>query len=211
MILNITQTKTNFDMEWEISNIAGDNYAIAKAPFERGSFSVLIQYANDDRVNTMTFNPADTRWGSSLTDRMSFKLFESEQLVGKLVGKTKKVGFLKSYPYYEFSYKGRLFYGYEVGLGKNGLFLCIYENESLIAIVDKKLRVINYKDAYTAYIDDEKYANVVVAFILYYDTATYGDLMDISLISIKEKYVNTVQKELLGKYDPMFIEKIKQK
>ena len=207
MILNISQTKTNFNMEWIVTQ--GEClFAEARAPFEKGRFTISVDY-KEASCQRLYFNPTDTTWGSKMVERMSFKIFEDNNKVGHIVGKTQKTGFLKAYPYYEFEYNQKLYYGYEVGFGSKGLFLCIYDGEKLIAIVDKKLRVVNFRDSYTAYVEGEQYVPVVVPFTLYYDSATYGDVMDIAVVSIKEKRVNTVQKELIAKYDPTFIPKVK--
>lgn len=209
MILSIVQTKTNFDMEW---NIFSDKQlmAIAKAPFIKGKFEVEIQSAQFPKVS-LYFNPSDTTWGNKLTDRLSFKILIGNNKVGSLVGQTQKIGFLKSYPYYLICYNDDTYYGYEVGFGAKGLYLCIYRNEQLIAIVDKKLRVVNFKDTYTAYLENDDDAMIVSLFVVYYDTTAYGDVMEIAVRSVKERRVNTIQKELIDKYDANFIPKIKAK
>ena len=203
MILNVVQTKTSFNMEW-VSYLGEDVFSIARSPFEKGRFTINVEFKNAPGLK-MYYNPSDTTWGSKLADRMSFKLFEGEEKIGSIVGQSKKVGFLKACPYYAYEYKGTMYYGYEVGFGRKGLYLCVYEGEKLIAIVDKKLRVVNFKDTYTIYLEDEKYAPVVIPFTLYYDSATYGDVMEIALVSVEQKWVNTIYKELIAKFDPAFI------
>ena len=138
-------------------------------------------------------------------------MFENNTVVGKLVGRTKKTGFLKAFAYYEFQYDNNVYYGYEVGFGSKGLYLCIYQEEELIAIVDKKLRVVNYRDVYTAYMLNDEDLKVVVPFVVYYDSVAYGDVMEVAVLSVKEKRVNTIQKELIEKYDSSFIELIKER
>lgn len=207
MILNILQTKTNFDMEWRIES-NNQPILLASAPFVKGKFEVNIQSALLPEVR-LYFNPSDTTWGSKLIDRLSFKILNGTDKIGSLVGQTKKVGFLKSYPYYLICYNGSTYYGYEVGFGAKGLYLCVYKDAHLIAIVDKKLRVVNFKDTYTAYLEDDHETLIVSLFVIYYDVTAYGDLMEIAVHSTNEKRVNTFQKELLAKYDPAFIPRIK--
>lgn len=54
---------------------------------------------------------------------------------------------MQPYPYCQLDYENESFL-YEVGLGYKGLYLCIYQGEHLIAIVDKELIVKNYKDRF---------------------------------------------------------------
>ena len=208
MILNIQQTKSNFHMEWTVSDKNNELYAFVKAPFVVGKFQADV-FFQDKAQLSLYYNPYDASYGTKLKDKLSFKVLQDGALLGKILGQTKAVGFLKSYPYYEFTFNGEVYYGYEVGFGSKGLYLCIYKGEQLVAIVDKALRVINYKDAYTAYLLDEQYAKAVVALVVYYDVVAYGDLMQIALLSVQEKRVNTVQKDLIAKYDPAFIPMIK--
>lgn len=209
MILFIKQTKSNFDMEWEISSATSSRTAIAKAPFTIGKFETEITYDDSSR-QTLYFNPSNKTWGSNVKDLMSFKVLVNQNKVGSIVGgQYKKVpGFLQSYNYYEFVLENEVYYGYEVGFGKKGLYLCIYKGEELVAIVQKNLKVVNYKDSYVAYLEDEKYMSVVVPFSIYYDVTAYGDVMEWSVLSVKEKRVNSTSKELRSKYDADFIKRV---
>ena len=207
MIVEIVQTKSNFDMQWEVRE---KDYHIGKcsSPFEQGRFCVDVNLSGYKPMK-LYYNPADTTWGSHLSDRLSFKVFREDEKVGAIVGKTKKTGFLKAYAYYDFLLDGKQYYGYEVGFGREGLFLCVYREEKLIAIVEKSLRVVNFKDKYTAYVENPVDLNVVLLLSIYYDATAYGDVMEIAVASIKEKRVNTVQKELKEKFDQKFMDKIK--
>lgn len=207
MIVRIEQTKSSFDMQWN-AIVDGKIIAVSNAPFERGMFQVEINYSGMNS-HKLYYNPSDTTWGSKLSDRLSFKLFENQFMLGRIVGRTKKTGFLKAYAFYEFTFNEETYFGYEVGFGAKGLYLCIYRGEELIAIVEKELRVVNFKDNYIAYILDSKYLNVVLPFAIYYDVTSYGDIMEIAVVSVREKRVNTIQKELINKFDEKFIEQVK--
>ncbi len=207
MIVDIVQTKTNFNMEWK-ANSQGQEIAVGVAPFVKGKFQVQVNYQDGQQMD-LYYNPLDTTWGTKLSDRLSFKVIKNDAVVGKIVGATRKTGFLKAYAYYDFTFKDKQYYGYEVGFGSKGLYLCIYEDDKLIAIVDKALRVVNFKDTYKAYIENEADFNAVMLFVIYYDSTSYGDVMEIAVLSVKEKRVNTIQKELIAKYDSEFIAKVK--
>ena len=107
-------------------------------------------------------------------------------------------------------FDGDEYFLYEVGFGHKGLYLCIYRGEELIAIADKELTVINYQDKYTVYTKNDEFIQFIMPLIMHYDITKYGDVMDISLRSVKKSVVNTIQKELRAKYDPNFILQIKQ-
>lgn len=207
MIVDIVQTKSNFDMKWEVKE-NGDYIGTCFAPFQNGQFCVQVNFS-DSKTTQLYYNPMDTTWGARLSDRLSFKVLREGEKVGSIVGRTKKTGFLKAYAYYDFQLNGNQYYGYEVGFGRKGLYLCIYRNERLIAIVDKALRVVNYKDTYTAYLESPADLEVVLLFTIYYDATAYGDVMEVAVASVQEKRVNTLQKELIEKFDPTFISRIK--
>ena len=208
MILNIRQTKNYIDMEWLVTDTSEELYTLVKAPFATGKFQADA-FFKDKSQYTLYYNPTDAAWGNKLKDRLSFKILQDGNYLGAVVGQTKKLGFLKSYAYYEFTFNNEVYYGYEVGFGFKGLYLCIYKGEQLIAVVDKTVTVVNFKDCYTAYMLDEQYAKLVVLFVVYYDVIVYGDPREIALLSVQQRTVNTIQKELIAKYDPDFIAKIK--
>lgn len=208
MIVDIEQLKTNFDMSW-IAKTGSSVISRAEAPFIKGKFQVKIAVSAEEQLD-LYYNPMDTTWGTKLSDRLSFKLFKGTELIGKIVGKTKKIGLMKSYAYYEFLIGNDYYYGYEVGFGKAGLYFCIYHENNLIAIVEKMLRVVNYQDHYRVYMVSSDDLKIVFPFVVYYDVTSYGDIMEVAVKSVKVKYVKTIQKALIEKYNPDFIAKIKR-
>lgn len=122
-------------------------FIAALASFENGRLRVQIDYPNACH-QLLYYDPLDTREGGTLAERLTFKVQEEGILKGKIQGKTKKCeGFMQPYPYCQLDYENESFL-YEVGLGYKGLYLCIYQGEHLIAIVDKELIVKNYKDRF---------------------------------------------------------------
>ena len=208
MIVNILQTKTSFDMEWRAQAKGGRTVSVGKSPFEKGVLRVEIDYMSRFAKTTLYFNPSDTTWGSSLTERATFKLMENGERVGSICGKTKRVGFLRAYAYYEVTYGNKAYSMYEVGLGSRGIFLCIYDGTEQVAMVEKKLQTVNYRDSYTAYLTSEEYLNIVIPTTIYYDITMFGDQMEYSVADKKQVRKNTLQKEVLEKYDSTFIPKI---
>ena len=208
MIFSISQVKTNFDMLW-IADCKGKCVCVAKAPFEKGAFNIYLEYP--DRADQhLYYNPDDRRYGDSMIDRHSFKLFSENQFLGKITTQNKKErGFLQSYSYTSMRIGDVNYFLYQVGLGKKGLYLCIYREDDLIAIVDKALTVKNFQDEYMVYTLSQEYAEVILPLVLYYDMTSYGDLMEVKLRSVKRERINTFQKALLAKYDPDFISRVK--
>lgn len=207
MIVDVIQTKTNFDLEWDIL-CENKQIAKAQAPFLLGVFIAEIKYG--ENLRKLYYNPKNTTYGSSIVDRQTFRVFDHNKCIGSILGKNKMIKkFLASYPYYEYVDNGETYLVYEVGFGKKGLYLCFYKNDELICICEKDQVIVNYQDKYRCYFEDEQYLMIVATFVIYYDTIKYSDFMKISLFSRKETLVNTYQEELKAKFDPAFIPKIK--
>lgn len=207
MILEIKQIGTNRNLSWEAYE-NGNKFCETLLVRNGGWFSAVSQYADGSRPE-LYFNPTDTTWGSKMEDRFSYKIRNAGQRIGSIVGQNKKTGFLKGYPYYRIELMGEEYLAYEVGFGKDGLFLCIHKNGETVAIVSKELVTVNFRDNYTAYLLDPQYAQIAVLFTLYYDLTKYADFNEVAVHSRKEVRVKSRDQELIEKYDPSFIEKVK--
>ena len=135
-------------MVWFATQKDSDPLCTAISPFEKGQINIELDYSSGDKTR-LYYNPSDTSYGNSLFDRLSFKLLDaSNHLIGTISAENKKMkGFLQSYTYRVMRINDKAYYLYEVGFGSRGLFLCIYDGEELIAIAEKSLTVINYKDS----------------------------------------------------------------
>lgn len=196
----------------EISYIVFDNHdqilCEIEAPFSTQSFYANFYYEGQLRQK-LYYNPTDTQFGTRLLDRLSFKLFEDQEWVGTLIQKTQKAkGFLQSYPYYQIDIENRKYRGYEVGFGSKGLYLCFYQNDECLAVVEKELVTRQYQDIYHLYLLSEATLSALLPFLVYYDMTQYGDVGEYSLHSYKKTTLNTIQKELIKKYDPDFIQRV---
>lgn len=207
MIFTVFQTRTNFDLVW-IAEERSTPVCTCVCPFEKGRVHVSLDYP-DNTSNVLVYNPNGEN-GHSLTERLSFKLFCNSEIVGTIIGRNKKVkGLFQSYPYRMMTVDSlNIYYLYEIGFGSKGLFLCIYHNDALICTIEKNLTVQNYQDTYTGYLVSRSEIKCVLPLLIHYDLTAHGDIMDISLYSLTRKKVNTVQKELIGKYDQQFIPRI---
>lgn len=209
MIFGIRQTKTGFDMEWQ-ARVGDEDMVCIRAPFSRDRFLAEIQAK--DYTQRLVFDPSDLSFGNKLKDRLSFRLYEDGKYTGHLVGNTRRErkGLFAAYPYYEYQYRQTQLSGYEVGFGRKGLYLCVYEGGELIAIVDKKLTVTDFKDEYTCYMLETGHYRKVIPFVIYYDTIQYGDVMERAVHAQKKDALNTIQKDLIAKFDRSFIPRVLQ-
>lgn len=145
-------------------------------------------------------------------DRFSFKLMSpSGERLGHIIGRTRKTGrFFGGYIFYELQFKETLYEVYEVGLGKKGLFLCIYEGDTLRAVIEKDLVVVNFRDKYTMYFKDREMLPIAAFFALYYDITKYSNLYESAVYSRREYRVISTNKELLAKFDADFIRQVRE-
>lgn len=123
----------------------------------------------------------------------------------------KKILFLSfGYDYFNYHFAGTDYTVYEVGLGANQHYICVYKGNETIAIIKKEDIKINYCDKYTIYTLDQGELLSMAVLTLYFDCIRYpdhGEIMDESYID--DSFLTT-QKELNDKYDPLFIEKVKK-
>ena len=100
MIADLIQTRTNFNMSWEIL-CGGSKIAEAEAPFLPNMFLSEIRLSG--AVRKLIFDPNDMSFGKSLTDRLTFRVYDRDHVIGSIVGRTHMVKkFFGSYPYYEY-------------------------------------------------------------------------------------------------------------
>lgn len=211
MIYDITQTLTNFNLQWIITS-RQNKVCVVNAPYNGRYFEAFMIFSNNTRFR-LYFNTSDKKFGSSLKDLMSFKIFDDkENLIGRVVGETHKTPgkLFGGYLYYELTLYNSHFVIYEVGRGAEGIALCIYENDKLVAICDKNPRVTNFKDRYKIYTEESKYLYIAALFDIYYDMARNADMREIKLYSDTVTYTVNSCKEVASQYDPDFISRIVQ-
>jgi hypothetical protein len=123
---------------------------------------------------------------------------------------TKKVLFFKTgYDYYNIILNGEIYNLYEVGLGENQHYYCIYKDNATVAIINKFDRIINDLDKYRCYILEDAFLLPTLLFCLFLESGAYYDIGAIGNSDNLDVFV-TVQEELNSKYDPTFIPKIKE-
>lgn len=110
------------------------------------------------------------------------------------------------YEYYEYHFFGKEYVAYEIGMGKEGIKIPLYDVERQIALIEKSTVVYDNKDEYDIYAIDAKALEIAVLFNLYYDFTRFGRFGEFAYKSKETEYLYTLKKELKSKYDPNFKE-----
>ena len=117
---------------------------------------------------------------------------------------------LQKYFYYKYTIKGTVLYAYELSHDTTDILYCIYnEHNQMIATISKKTTVVHGHARYTIYSCNEewfKYAAILTTCWSICNTEEDGSAM-----SITKKTEVTINPELLSKYNPTFINQVKQK
>lgn len=96
---------------------------------------------------------------------------------------------------------------YEVGLGANGHFWCVYEDDDrLVAMIQKSSVTKDSKDVYELYLDRTELADAAALLALYIDASAYARVDE---NGFNRENVVTTAKALIRKYDPDFIQSIR--
>ncbi|MBR3919773.1 MAG: hypothetical protein IKJ59_13745 [Clostridia bacterium] len=113
------------------------------------------------------------------------------------------------YDYFVFNFKGKTYNAYEVGLGANEHYICVYKDNSIVAIIKKEDKKTNFCDQYIVYALGEENLLMLALLTLYFDCIRYPDHGEIMYESYRDDSFLTTQKELVDKYDASFIDRVK--
>lgn len=123
----------------------------------------------------------------------------------------KKVLFLSfGYDYFNFIFNGNKYTVYEVGLGQNQHYICVYSGNETVAIIHKEDKKHNYCDKYVVYALNETLLLDLSILTLYFDCIRYPNHGEFTGESYVDDSFLTTQKELNEKYDPSFIPCVKR-
>jgi len=123
---------------------------------------------------------------------------------------TKKILFLSvGYDYRRVILDGTVLTAYEVGLGHQQHYWCIYrEDRELVAMLQKDDGAINNCNTYTLYLEENALAAAVCLLALFEDCTQYPDMGEVNGYSAEAEAEFTTQKVLLAKYDADFIPRV---
>ncbi len=114
--------------------------------------------------------------------------------------------FINGIYYLELKYDDNIYKVYEVGLKRKGIYLCIYRNYELVAMVSKAIKTKHFSGFYEIYAKDDVPAEILLLFSSYWDIIRWAEVESSSV----NHSLNTWQKELKEKYDENFIPEIKK-
>lgn len=136
--------------------------------------------------------------------RLPYNIYDANNnLVGSIC-RLKNTKFFNGYIYYELILNDTKYLMYEIGLGKEGIKLPIYRDDTQVALIEKDSVVYDNKDTYEIIAIDEMSLEVSALFNLYYDFVKHGNYGEINYKSKETYYLYTMNKELKNKYDSTF-------
>ncbi len=142
-------------------------------------------------------------------------VFEDQKRIGYIypdVAAQKKILCIKvGFEYFNFFFEGQLYKIYEIGLGENQHYFCIYHNEQTIAIICKEDLIKGKCDSYTIYALEDSFEVLLSVVTLYFDSICYPDHGERMGNTIEDDVCVTTSRELNAKFDPSFIPKVLEK
>lgn len=141
-----------------------------------------------------------------------------EHIIVDYVSK-KGQGLFGRYAYWNFEYKGHAYDLYQVGLGRKGIFLCVYMDNETVAQCQLNNKAINYENEYIMYAMEGLSTDLLVMIMTLWDVQGWfldkiNDADGAKELNKKAHYhvenytLTTVPKDLKEKYDPNFIQSI---
>lgn len=117
---------------------------------------------------------------------------------------------LNKYSYMKYTINGNNLYAYQLSHDTKDILCCIYnDNQQMIATISKKTKVENGHARYTIYSCNDDWFKYVSLIAICW-TLSFTD-SDGGTLSVTSQHEITVNPELLSKYNPTFIEQVKQK
>lgn len=205
MIARLIQTRANFGSSYSVLIDNKERYR-ADIPMMRlpcqaeflknGEVLCHIRFDTKESVKNIARLPTNTKQQPFIIRSWS------GETIGCIYHKITKYFF--GYTYYEQQLNGRQFSAYEVGLGKDGVKIPIYEGDQQVALIEKGTVVYDNKDEYDLFALDLFYLEAAAIFNIYYDIIRFKDPGEIVHKSKKVNYIYTWREELKAKYDPAF-------
>lgn len=122
----------------------------------------------------------------------------------------KESSFWFGYYYYEIMINGRVSTIYEVGKGKEALFLTMYQDKEQVALISKNTMVNDKKYTYINYLKTERDMTSVMLINVLYDDITSENKHQYGYKGKENNYVNTTNKFVKSTYNPDFIKGIEE-
>ena len=207
MEYKFTQTKMGIDSKYTLEY---NNKAIYFGSVEYSDQLAMRIYTKDALVYSLIYMQSSVE-KKEIEKQLVYPLniFKLTNNIDEILGfaslSRNKIFF--GYSYFQIVCGDIVYTGYEIGLGKKGLFLCIYINDMQVALFERNNIIVNNLDTYT--VNTNQHENLELIFLLgiYYDYLQKRNTANIKYS--KTQYIlSSTNKELLSKYDSNFINSI---
>ena len=139
-----------------------------------------------------------------------YNIIENNAIVGEVYQTERKKNIFSKYDYIKCFYNQKEYNLYSIGLGEKGV-CSLYCNEEQIAEINKDGIIYNDLHNYDIYSIDQNSALIAVLMSCYmYVMACYKPGVKVTE-SVKKNYSKTTNKELISKYNPEWINKVKDR
>ena len=176
--------------------------------FEKTSFGTIS--LKGQLKNTKIQLNINSKFGNRIQEGAVYKElcgdFSLDNRTGSIFYCGKKgSNFLNGIYFWSFVLNGEIYNTYEVGFGRKGIYLCVWKDDQLIAIISKKTHTKKFESNYSIYAENCQDFEFLIVINAYWDISRYF----ISSSGEEWHTLNTWQKELKNKYDTEFIPRIK--
>ena len=177
--------------------------------FEKTSNGTIL--LNGQFKNTKAQLKINPYFGDRIQEDIGWKescgTFSLDNITGDIFYCGKKgSNFLNGIYFWSFVLNNEIYNAYEVGFGRKGIYLCVWKNDQLIAVISKKIHTKNFESNYSIYAENCQNFELLIIISAYWDISRYF----VSSSGEEWHTLYTWQKELKNKYDPEFIPKIKE-
>jgi len=205
MIIDMKQTRSSVGADFIFST--KDNPNLYNAKVRLGvELSDLALIKNNEQILILSADEVPVDGGGFFRrDRVLFSIKRPNgDICGEVSSKMAK-GFRSKYKYNQINFNAELLDCFEVAMGKDGKFICIYLKDGQVAMIEKSM-VVDNTDFYKIYLKNEKYMDIVCFYAVYYDYATCEDYDEITFKYKMASDEYTFNKKLKSKYDSNFKE-----
>lgn len=166
--------------------------------------------------NKMAYQKAQEDGSKLSYSKQEFRYYSDNNCIGFLRFCTKKpkgslFEFTKTYNYYEMQFRNNFYKIYDIRSRNTGINCVVYQNEKIVACIERNLKVENYLENYVIYAEDNVDIDAIFLIACHFD---YCDPDEpkfplSTVINIKNGCAEVeYRKELLSKYDPNFKKRI---
>lgn len=201
MVLNLAQTCAGREVRYQVER---DGAILWEAELRRsiGRQSILLT-RDGGTVYSMHSGGRPGRKAQSRRQIRPYGVAGPDGTPAGSIGLTRDGGFWKPC-YYHLELNGREWSLYEVGLGKEGIKLPVWEGERQAALLEKDAVVRDNLDRYQLYAASERDLLPAVLLGLFYDCKQFEDRGERVVQGKSVTYLYTFSRATRERYDPAF-------